>query len=341
MLIIRTSNLTKSVSHYAISVLLSLVIILLFAGCEHRDLCYDHPHTRIPVNVEFDWTNDPTASPAGMTVYFFPNEVITAPYYAFDFKGNTGGIVNLPPGTYSALCFNNDSDKHGLVRTSSHNEFGLWLTDLPAYGNIGSPLNRIRTSDNERFAHCPDPMWIGSVSTITIEIPPQNIDDRKETHIVRFEMQPAVHEYTFIIHNPKNYSKSISLTGTVTGMSGTLHPGRGMTGAETVTHTFEIQQSTDGSLIGVMLTFGHCANNPVGTRSDEDIRDHILTVYATLSNGKIWSTSYNITQQLHTSQDPDCVVEIDTIELPEAPKEGGGFHPTVNGWEGNSETIGM
>lgn len=320
------------------------ILSLLSTACEHRDLCYDHPHSRIPLVVEFDWSKDTSALPEGMTVYFFRMDPVAEYPYIFDFKGNQGGTVYLSRGTYAALCFNNDSDRHGFVGSNSHYDFGLRLGDWTGSGDVRYLPSRVGTVDGERIANTPDRMWVGSVPVVTVEIPDQNIAARTETQSVCFEMLPAVYEYTFIIHHPQNYRTSTYVSGMVSGMSGTLHPGRGMTGSETVVHPFDMHQLEDGSLVGSMLTFGHCASNLIrALEDDEDVRLHNLTVNAILADGRSWSKTYDVTRQLHDYPDMNmnCVVELDTVDFPHGSSGGGGFVPNVGGWSGNSETIGM
>ena len=50
-----------------------LTALLVFTSCEHKELCYYHPHAA-KVRVEFDWRDAPQADPAGMCVYFYPIE---------------------------------------------------------------------------------------------------------------------------------------------------------------------------------------------------------------------------------------------------------------------------
>lgn len=52
-----------------------LYMLLFLAGtvlssCEHKDLCYDHPHG-VDMNLVFDWRNAPDADPERMMAYFF------------------------------------------------------------------------------------------------------------------------------------------------------------------------------------------------------------------------------------------------------------------------------
>lgn len=71
----------------------SLVFIFLWIGltaCEHKDLCYDHPHFAT-VRVIFDWTKISNHDkPEGMRVVFYPTDD-ESNTWIFDFPGGEGG----------------------------------------------------------------------------------------------------------------------------------------------------------------------------------------------------------------------------------------------------------
>lgn len=51
---------------------LLMVLSMIFVSCEHKELCYSHPHSA-KVSVEFEWSQMPAAySPGGMRVIFYP-----------------------------------------------------------------------------------------------------------------------------------------------------------------------------------------------------------------------------------------------------------------------------
>ena len=83
-----------------------LLSMILFS-CEHKDLCYHHPHVAV-VKLEFDWKNAPQANPEGMCVFFYPEE--GGEPVRFDFTGKTGGEIDIKVGRYKVLCYNNDTE---------------------------------------------------------------------------------------------------------------------------------------------------------------------------------------------------------------------------------------
>ena len=67
-------------------------LILLLAGCNHKEFCYKHPHSA-RVKVVFDWRDAPDANPDGMCVFFYPED--GGEYRRYDFNNTTGGEIEL------------------------------------------------------------------------------------------------------------------------------------------------------------------------------------------------------------------------------------------------------
>ncbi len=84
---------------------MTLWAVLVLAGCRQKDLiCSLEP---MIVGVEFDWQNAEGADPEGMTLLFFPVEESSQPW-RFDISGCNGGDIEILPGRYRVLAFNND-----------------------------------------------------------------------------------------------------------------------------------------------------------------------------------------------------------------------------------------
>ncbi len=320
---------------------MSILALCVTAGCEHREFLYDVPSKRVPVTVEFDWKADPGANPEGMTVYFFRVGSKQTSGIAYDFKGREGGSLSLMPGVYSAICHNNDSDRHGFVGEASYDEFGLRLNDNRNAGDLHGNANSYLRNADERIAHSPDSMWVATIDMFAIDARDPLDPGRAEPIVLHFAMQPVVNHYTFHLRNPINFNKSLSVTATISGMAASVHPGRNSTGDETVTHLINMSPTADGNLRGDILAFGHCKGRPLDSRAgDEADVPHILIVYATMADGTRWSSVHDVTEQIHNSPTPDCVVLVDSVAFPQH-GGGGGVSPSVGGWTGSSEPIGM
>ena len=73
-----------------------LMMAELLSSCEHKDLCYDHPH-RQNVEVMFDWSADPEANPATMSLYLYPEE--GGDPIRYEFTDKNGGNISVAAGT--------------------------------------------------------------------------------------------------------------------------------------------------------------------------------------------------------------------------------------------------
>ena len=79
-------------------------------SCEHKELCYDHPHGAA-VRITFDWTAIGShALPEGMRVAFYPADGGGDPWL-FACPGGRDRLVELPAGRYRVLCYNNDTEE--------------------------------------------------------------------------------------------------------------------------------------------------------------------------------------------------------------------------------------
>lgn len=127
-------------------VMLCTLAILIFSSCEHKELCYDHPHMAT-VWVEFDWMDDPDANPEGMCVYFYPMDG-KGSMRRFDFKGMMGGHIELAMGKYRVLCYNNDTEAvlfGGTNRFETHMGLHVRATSLrPFTETRHQKLHRLR-----------------------------------------------------------------------------------------------------------------------------------------------------------------------------------------------------
>lgn len=83
--------------------IISMLLILLFASCEHKDLCYSHPHDK-EVRILFDWSNIHVDNiPKVVAVIFRNEETNTVAEFALPPEG---GIVMIPDGAYEFTAYN-------------------------------------------------------------------------------------------------------------------------------------------------------------------------------------------------------------------------------------------
>lgn len=327
--------------------LLPLATVWLLASCEHKELCYDHPHTTV-VEVVFDWQCAPDAERndevESMCLWFYPVDEsgnrTGAPIYQ-SLSGMKGGRVDIPVGRYQVLYYNNDYERvqfRGTEWFFTHEcytrEGGLFE---PVYGNTGTySAPRAEGTDGEPVRITPDKMWGDNARDV--EIMKNGLsyrfvrDGETETtvidspdNILRLMPHQQVCDYTFEVRNVENLKYAAQLCATLSGMSGSVFCAEEELADECVTLPLEAASDGVSTITGAFHTFGHHSLN------DER---HILTIYAWMQDGNGYYGSVDVTDQVDKAKDKRNVhIVVDGFKLPKPITNGGGFHPDINDWE--------
>ncbi len=297
------------------------VMLIVLTACEHKEFCYDHPHT-ISVNVTFDWEYAPEATPTGMCVYFYSLE--NGNYKRFDFDNIQGGEVDLRVGKYRVLSYNNDTESVKFLNTDSFDKHCANTREgnalEPILGHSASYAPKASGADEERVVISPDMMWGCSVSEIEVV-------DSGEQNIILYP-QELVCRYTYEVHNVKNMQYMQQMSGTISGMSGMLTFSSEALDDEAVTIPFESVKVDDSTIKGGFYTFGHHEGNA---------EPHKMVFYAIMNDGTKYcfrdSEQLDVTEQVDNAQDKRRVhIIIDGLDLPEPIVSGEGFNPSLDDW---------
>lgn len=300
--------------------ILIIAAMALLSSCIHKELCFQHPHV-IPLEIQFDWKDAPDASPDGMCVYFYPVQGNGG--QRFDFKDISGGEIELRAGTYSVLCYNNDTEIVQFYNSNDFDTHGVYTREgsvlEPIYGNTASYAPRAEGTEDERVVICPDMMWGCSVTEITVT------DD---TEIITLYPHELVCTYTYEVRNVKNIAHLSQMSGTISGMAGTLSFSTEEIGTEPVTLPFGAQSDGQSTITGQFYTFGHHTDNP---------DPHRMAFYAVMDNGAKYcfkaGDRLDVTEQVHNAPDFRHVhIIIDGLDLPEPIEGGSGYDPAVDDW---------
>ena len=117
--------MTRPIGTVLAAIVLSGATLL---SCSHKDIECPGSEMR-GIDVRFDWTKAPEASPEGMTLMFYPLGSYEK-VWRFDIAGAEGGAVEIPTGTYRMIAFNNDD---GAVR----------ISDTQSYENMTASARNI------------------------------------------------------------------------------------------------------------------------------------------------------------------------------------------------------
>ena len=332
----------------------SLSLLLLVTACEHKELCYHHPHTA-QLQVEFDWSYAPDAERnnevEGMCLWFYPVDEAgtqTGEPMRYDLAGMKGGTVEIPVGRYQVLYYNNDYE---VVQFRGVGDF--WQQECytregslfePVFGNASYSAPRAKGTEEERVVITPEMMW--GDHAMNVDIREKGLSywfvrdgETERTTIERDELRLTLmpHEqicrYTYEIRNVKNVGYVTQMSASLSGMSGSVFCASEQVEDEAVTLPFEASFDEQTHIVGDFHTFGHHPEN------DER---HKLALYVWLNDGSKWLYTFDVTGQVDEAPDKRRVhIVIDELSLPEPIGDDSGFQPTVDGWIEEEEEIWM
>ncbi len=314
------------------------ILTFVTTGCmDQQDLCMDHEaHDRQPVNVVFDWSDYPDAAPSSMSLFLFPDDGRRSLRY--EFPDREGGRIMVPPGTYTAIAINSETNGAKARNTEYLETFEIWLRDAfdtqtftSGYFGV-SPimdyLSRAPEGDEERLASITDPMWRARYDGLRVTI----YDTGVQT--LEMHLDDAVCHYTVEIRNVTNLKRYGSMSGTLSGAAGSMFVHDGSVSGEAVTIPFDFEYVDDTTIRGQLLTIGHCGYGRARSDEAQKERKHHIAVFAALNDGTVWSKSHDVTAQIHESPTGNCEIIIDGLDLPENIQENtsGGMAPTIDEW---------
>lgn len=317
--------------------LTSSLFLLTSCNADLRELCYDHRH-EANVNVAFSWVNAPAITPSGMTVLFYNTALAQQDPERYDFSGNQGGSAHLKANTYRAMAYNYDTETilyrgresaqtlEAYTRNSSIEE-GTQMS----MATRGYDMPRAAGTESQPVILEPDALC-GAVSG---DFGLGTNDDQ----VVVISPEMRSHEVTITITNVPNLQYTSQFGGALTSMAGSVNMLTGEAGNEEVTQAFTGYAIDATTLVFRFRMFGHCPHRDEGV-----LHTHLLTIYAILADGSKWYYTEDVSNQMHDrSQNPDedVVINLDELPVPKPIVNGGGFQPTIDGWQGIEIEVGM
>lgn len=301
---------------------LSLLICaaaMLLSGCHHKDLESFEPTGDL--EVVFDWRDAPDAAPASMAFTLFP-ETGSQPE-AFMFENRTGGAIRTGAGDYRAICLNSDINDWASLRNREAIEtFEVTTPDaaeLSAQNLDSSSLPRARGAENERIASTPGMLWGSAKEKFTVLTTGGH-------QVITMYPHECVCHYTVDVVDVENASsvRGAGIDATISGMAEGYRQGLEQASDIPATMSFMLTLAENGKdLHGEFLTFGECPTTKA---------DHILSIYAALSDGSKTHFTADVSAQVSEAPDPTHVhIIVRGLKLPKI--QQGGFNPNVKDWE--------
>lgn len=291
-----------------------LVLILLLAGttaCEHKDLCYAHPHFAT-IQVVFDWDKiSDRDKPEGMRVMFFPKNK-KGDTWTFDFPGGKDGRIEIPENDYQVICFNYDAD--GMVWVDE-GDFTLFTADTK---DAQSP-------DGTQMSVTPPYLCGDHITDISLKDIPKGTE-----RVVPLAPVSMVCRYTYEVNGIRGLERVADLRASLSGMSGSLNMAEDRLPenlSESLLFGGTIAQS---QIKGGFYTFGH---------STQDAQSNVFRLYLKNHSGKMHILEEDVTGQVHSVPvaghlgDVHLVINLDYEVPSESGGDGAGFDVDVDNWD--------
>ena len=290
-----------------------LISALILASCEYKDLCYDHSHMT-SVNVQFLWPKSEQTMVKGMTTLFYPAGQLAAEPVRYDFTGRDGGTARLNSGQYQVIAYNNDTET-------------ILYRGTTATGTLEAYTRQSSIEEGTQLTRAGMPRAAGTV--------------------------PRVFLVNITITHVPNLQYTGQFGGALSGLAASVMMESGELSDEPATQAFTAQVVGDSTLEMRFHTFGHCPR-----RSQGNVHKHVLTIYAILADGTKWYYTMDVSEQMHDPAknpeihyDPDnpetleitydIDIDLDDLPVPKPIVNGGGFQPTIDGWQGVEIPVDM
>lgn len=320
--------------------ILIALFALLFASCNHKELCFHHDH-RVTIRVKFDWQLEPDAhgDVRSMCVIFYPVDEGKTPV-RFDFNNPEGGEVYLEPGEYKVITRNTDSDDVDLIKGLDDFEtYEVYTRECnifePIYGNgAGLPPTR----DDAYGCHLTfEPVYTDHLMDLTVteegveyhfcaDHNPSGMQEPDMAHTIWLIPEKRTATYEYEIRNVTNLRSVAQMTASMTGMCDGLLLGHfALDHSATVEMPFEAHNERNTEITGKFCALEYCRDhNP----------DMKLYVYMWLKDGQQIYYVWDVTEQVQASTDRYYYkIIIDGMDIPKIDEdEGGGFNVGVDDW---------
>lgn len=329
-----------------ISVLIGIAALFLsLTACEHKELCYHHPHTA-KVRVDVDWSEFTKEQPTGMTVTAYPvggGQAVSTLTHTL-----SHAYFNLEEGAYHTLTYNQSTSEFGTLLFKGMDRFE---TAEVVSGEQDSRWYQGR-SEGERVAVQAE--WLAT---------DRETDARVTEEMVRETLEHekrSAPEYVIAHHTPRNIIYTVhvrvniqgiynlrSARAALDGMSEGYRFSDGYYKDEVMTHLLEEWKMTvdkDDYRKGYIDATFYCFGLPGNHRGDADANQLMLSLLL-VDNKTILNFPILVGDKFVTVDAKELVLSLEVnleATLPDVKPEGGssaGFDAVVEDWGDEEEHV--
>lgn len=299
--------------------ILSITLLIFAASCSQKEIACPADIVST-IDVRFEWDKAPDAKVDGMTLYFYPVSDWTR-MWRFDIAGRNGGKVELPTGSYRLIAVNNDLPGIEFGDTDSFHGFTA-TTRMPEGTSSARPTGMLYAAviDNIDVTMCGVDYTLEDGSSK--ECPKS---------LVRCYPDSLCTVYTAVISNVKGIESVRSATARLYGVASSMTVCTASTGDRTC--SIPIPLSFSGKAPATLQ------GNTTGLGTPEGVPDFTLSISVTRTDGKSFSKSIDVTDQVINSPwARNVYIYIDGLEIPEDPSpdppsgDDVGIAVDIDGW---------
>lgn len=338
-----------------IASLILTAVIFVATSCEHKELCYYHPHTA-PVRVNVDWSLFTMEEPTGMTAYAYPIGYDDQDLYRFITHNLNYITLDLEAGWFNTIVFNQSESEYGSIEFSNledYNTAQVRVVHTSNWYSTKAPATKVGS----------EPEWLAIGRAENIQVTEEMVKIAEEEYLASRQDQMAraigrvinnvatvtpvsvIKQVEFRVYGQGLYNLR-SVRAAVEGMAEGCLLSTGQPSSELVTHTMEewkleteANDPASGDITTVLSTFG-LPEGHSGKAEENKFTISLLLV----DNETILDYDYYIGDILAQFKDMDGLdgqiqKVVVRLELPERLPDvqpmggsGGGFDADVSDW---------
>lgn len=326
--------------------------LLLMLACNHKDLCYHHPHTA-KVRINADWSLFNKETPSGMTVMLYPQDGKAMR----QLTNNTSyALFELPVGLYHTIVFNQSEEEFGSISFMGLEDFST----AEIVTNVADSRWYESRTDNEKVAKQPE--WVGTSALTDAEVTQEMIDLTTQ-ELISGGYSRVAPEFVIASHVPQNIVHTIkvkvhleniynlrSARASLNGLADSYLIAEGHTTTDKVTQlleswslTYDDIDPTKGYITATITSLG-LPEDFSGAAEDNDFNLSLLLVDdTTIVNmdfqvGDKWQIKNNEQGNLTLEMELDLWGDKPLPDVQPTDSGDGGFDATVDDW-GDEENV--
>lgn len=277
------------------SLVLTFMVTLAAISCQHKELCYYHPHTA-PVRVNVDWSLFTMDNPTGMTAYAYPLSEEDTDNYRFVTHDISSITLDLEVGSFHTLVFNQSESEYGTVEFANLDDYNT------------AQVRVVETKANWYSTKSPDtkvgsePEWLAVGRAENVEVTEEMVQRAEEEFLANREEKltratqgqtindvatvtpiSVIKQVEFIVYCEGLYNLR-SVRASVDGMAEGCILSTGLNTEIPVSHTIDEWQIspyphdiTTGDLTATLCTFG-IPSSHTADPSENTFTIHLLLV---------------------------------------------------------------